>query len=332
MNQLHVMGFALLLSAFSVASSGNTSDADADAKNNEKEYIFVAIHAPNLKAGEVVEFLTEDFKLHFPDENVEPVLYKTTNVMKALMDGYAHVGITGKRWSDKEVTMLEHKYNARPLEIPVAADAFAIVKHADNDVQSLNRADIQKAFLPNSDCAKAGVNTWQEAGSSAFDEGQATNIEGVAYAKDERLFRIFNFHIMCDVLPKQANIVESQGDALAYVSEHINALTYTAVTLADDEQDMEQVVAILDDSGVMVKPRADTVFSGQYPLSLIYYINIAPSAKKLTRAKKYIEYLTGEAAQSKLAEKGFMVLPEQIMLRNKVKLKEAEPIIANGYR
>ena len=99
-----------------------------------------------------------------------------------------------------------------------------------------------------------------------------------------------------------------------------------------DDDNLEQALAIIDAGGAKIIPREDTVFSGEYPLSVVYYMHISPKSVNTDGIIDYANYLMDESSQQQLEDLGFVALPDAIRLRNKIKLQQLQPEIAKGYK
>ena len=160
----------------------------------------------------------------------------------------------------------------------------------------------------------------------SLGDGQSTKLAAYTYKSDARTTKVFN-NLLCG--ENMAQQLESKSDALSKVESEVNAVTFVPFNI---EEMPESFVAIKDFGGKEIPARLDTVFSGEYPLSTVYYLQVAPFALDNESIKLYMDYLLDENTQSLLQEKGFARLPEQIILRNKVKMNQVKPVFANGYR
>jgi ABC-type uncharacterized transport system YnjBCD substrate-binding protein len=125
-----------------------------------------------------------------------------------------------------------------------------------------------------------------------------------------------------------AEQLSSKNDALNEVDDEVHAMTF--ISYADELP--EAVVPMRGTAGDIIPIRDDTVFSGEYPLSVVYYMQIAPFAMEHSSTQLYIDYLLSDDVQQRLQEQGFVKLPEAIVHRNKVKLKQANAKYPMGYR
>ncbi|NRA41981.1 MAG: substrate-binding domain-containing protein [Pseudomonadales bacterium] len=318
----------LWIAVICVAVSSLSIAADTEATS---EKLFVAVWAPNIETEEVYQFVVQDFQNRYPDAAFTPVIYRTSDVLAAMLSGFADIGITSSQWSDKEITLLQQKYGQQPLELTIAADALAIVKHPDNPLASLSLDALRAIFYPQSaGCSTLTIESWSQLGITDLDDDQQDlPVLAYSYKTDARIYKSLAELLCADAI--SANELSDQAAALKQVAKQVNALSYVNMNdLAD--VDSEHLLAIDDEGGVPVMPRADTVFSSQYPLAEVYYLQLAPFSLDKPAVKQYVDYLLDADTQAVIASKGFTPLPAPIMLRNQVKLQQASPIFSNGYR
>ncbi|POB68828.1 phosphate ABC transporter substrate-binding protein, partial [Vibrio vulnificus] len=92
---------------------------------------------------------------------------------------------------------------------------------------------------------------------------------------------------------------------------------------------------IINRNGERFDLNKETILSGRYPLSNVYYLylNLPPNRHYLTDAEKYFVGLTlGEEGQETIAEHGFISLPPEAIHRNRVRLSLDAPIVYGGYK
>jgi ABC-type phosphate transport system substrate-binding protein len=335
-------------SAIALHASPNVDSENAASEQNSAQtttnidYVFVAVYAPVIGQAGVEQLIVKQFEDQNRDhENIkiQPVVYYTSDVLTAVMDGFAHIGISREKWSDKEVAMLENRYKEAPLALTISANAHGLIKNDDNDVLSLPLPTVKALFSDDpSRCeAKARVD-WRELGASTFVEGADSLISVYPHGQQSVEGKRFARLATCggalvganeiDDTQTQAGYADGLASALSKVVNDPRGLTYD-VYKADHKK---RYIAIEDTQGEAVPVREDTVFSGQYPLGNVYYAHIAPFALDNPSVKQYIEYMLSDKTQNALQKNGFLALPEPIMHRNRVALSQEMPIYSDGYR
>ncbi len=320
-----MMRYLMLLLSLSLMMPSVFADDSPMLNKGVQEYVFIAVWVPNVDNDELNEFVIDGFKDQFPDSNITPVLYRTNNVLAALMSGFAHIGISHSQWTDKDITLLTKKYKKLPLELTLAADAFGVVVNEDNPVTSLSYAEVEGLFVKTAgnDCQISAVRNWQQVSDEKIEGNSDVNV--ITYSEEDRNPKLFE-SMLCGEFKGRA--VESVDDAIDAVEDDVNAVTF--VHFSDELPD--NAVPIRTDNGRLIPFREDRIFSREYPLSAVYYMQIAPFAVSRPSTKLYIDYLLSDDVQSQLQERGYMRLPEAMLLRNQVKLEQAEPQYNKGYR
>lgn len=297
-------------------------------KTADKKNLYVAIEKEFIEPNDMEEFVVKRFDHDYSGSDMTPVIHQTNDVLASLMQGFADVGITHRQWSDKEVSLLKEKYQKLPMQLIIAADAYAVVVNQDNPIESVSKQELLGLFDQSNQttCTDSQTILWNNLPNFPSDRDEKIEVEPYAYGTNKRLWLAFK-SLLCDTLTTQR--VATQADAFEVVKRERGAFTFQAYL--SDNNGM-RLLPLRDDQGVIKPLRIDTIFSGEYPLSKRYYLHIAPNVLEEENVQLYVNYLLSDASQTYLTSKGLVALPKAILQRNQVILQQRSPQYPGGYQ
>ncbi len=289
--------------------------------NDVTEMGLVAIE-PNMEA------LVEDL---LKSQEIDLELLLSDSVPEQMIMQRSRVGITSKKWTDKEVARFDMRYGYRPTELMFTADVIAILANEDNPATSITVAELIDVFGCSNDPKHP---KWSS--SSDARNGESLDTHMLPFAIDHNLkgHTTFSSWVECGTdgeyahtqflsdLPHLINKIEDEEAAIGY-------------TVYSDQISDVKWLSVVDNLGVNYDLNKETILSGRYPLATVYYmyLNIPAHHKGFTEQEKFFIDLTlSEAHQEVLNQYGFISLPPEAIQRNKVRLSLEEPAIEGGYK
>ncbi|MEZ8510134.1 PstS family phosphate ABC transporter substrate-binding protein [Vibrio splendidus] len=243
----------------------------------------------------------------------------------------SRVGITSKKWTDKEMARFDMRYGYRPTELMFTADVIAILANENNPATSISVAELIDVFGCSND-PKHPI--WLP--SSDIRNGESLDTHMLPFAIDHNLqgHTTFSSWVECGADGEYANtqFLADLPDLINKIEDEDAAIGYTVYS--DQISDVKWL-SVVDNLGVNYDLNKETILSGRYPLATVYYmyLNIPAHRKGFTEQEKFFVGLTlSEEHQGVLNQYGFISLPPEAIQRNKVRLSLEEPAIEGGYK
>jgi phosphate transport system substrate-binding protein len=212
-------------------------------------------------------------------------------------------------------------------ELKVAYDGMAVLTHPDNPLKCVNFYDLYAIFGGESD----GINTYEDATAFAQELGSSNDlgsgrIQNTAPGPESGTYDSFGEIVLEDIaeergaekamrdpIPPAWTGAANDQVIIAGISEAQNPAVYTFVGLAYAEEAADSVKTLAVDSGDgnCVVPTAETVSSGDYPISrpLFIYPGLDNLADNPVIVPWVDFYLSDEGIAS-VAETGYVPLPD----------------------
>ncbi len=300
-------GYFLLMGSMLVHVSALASSESPDS--------VVAVE-PNLVP--LMNALIEEKQLDIRVVSSEDVPFSITNQRLKM-------GISSKKWQDREIAQFHQKFGYKPTELYFTADVIAILSNEERSGQNITLAEVKKIFGCN---PTPEVIRWTNSDGSAGDPL-------VPFAIDKQLVmhEEFSSWVACDersyvstqFLPDQEALeskLNSQDGAIGYV-------VYT------DQFESSHPLKIIDDLGESYDVNKETILSGRYPLASVYYmyLNLPPNREYFNEQEEFFVGLTlSEKSKDVLNQFGFISLPIEAIHRNRIRLRLEQPLIEGGYK
>lgn len=212
-------------------------------------------------------------------------------------DGAATVTVFA---SSRALTESEHghftsRFNYEPIAMPIAMDAVAVYVHASNPIPHLSIGELARIY--GADAGEQSVSTWGQLGLN--NGWTRTPID--MYGRDNRSgTRSFFSEVVLHGKPQKSAVMEEPGSAseVLTIARDPAAIGYAGIGFNISE--VRAVPLMGSDGTTTVPPTAETVTSGQYPLSraLYLYINSAPNSKVHPVLYEFLRYVNGPRGQS----------------------------------
>ncbi len=252
-------------------------------------------------------------------------LIGTANIPQMMINGDVQVGISSRKWTDKEVAKFQHEMGYRPTELYFTADVVAVLANKDNPNSFITMEEVIDVFGCNQEIIPA---RWQK-----WNDGEPPVMEPFAIDGGLKLHHKFNQWITCKPNYYTATQYVVDSDELVDKMEASEAsIAYVTYSSMWDEY---KLLSIVDKRGDRFSVNKETILSGRYPLSSVYYmyVDLPPHRNYLSDSeKRFINLALNSEHKEQLNQFGFISLPEEAIRRNKVRLGLEQPLIEGGYK
>ncbi|MBY7729544.1 substrate-binding domain-containing protein [Vibrio splendidus] len=289
--------------------------------NDASDIGLVAIE-PNMQG------LVEDL---LKSQEIDLDILLSDSVPEQMIMQRSRVGITSKKWTDKEMARFDMRYGYRPTELMFTADVIAILANENNPATSITVAELIDVFGCSSDPKHP---KWTPSSDTRDRESLDTHMLPFAIDHNLQGHTTFSSWVECGVDGEYANtqFLADLPDLINKIEDEDAAIGYTVYS--DKISDVKWL-SVVDNLGVNYDLNKETILSGRYPLATVYYmyLNIPAHRKGFTEQEKFFVGLTlSEEHQGVLNQYGFISLPPEAIQRNKVRLSLEEPAIEGGYK
>ncbi|EID4420814.1 substrate-binding domain-containing protein [Vibrio vulnificus] len=250
---------------------------------------------------------------------------KSSDVQGAMIDNQARLGISSRKWLDSEIALFEHKYGYRPTELFFTSDVISIVVNQENPIGAVTIDELELIFGCHE---QPELMQWNKILGEEYQTIKPVAVEN-------ELTKHLNFAKLVECESPQSSLTQfypERAQLIDAIADDKNLMGYTVY--AELESGVRRL-DIINRNGERFDLNKETILSGRYPLSNVYYLylNLPPNRHYLTDAEKYFVGLTlGEEGQETIAEHGFISLPPEAIHRNRVRLSLDAPIVYGGYK
>lgn len=207
----------------------------------------------------------------------------------ALIDGQVDIATASREITSNE-TESAQKNGINPVEHAIAYDGVTAVVNPANPVSELTFDQLRGIY-------NGSISNWKEVG------GEDKPIAVISRDSSSRTYKDFQKDVMLgDGCRPDALNQPATGGVVGEVSQNPNAIGYIGFAYLDNS-----IKALsLDKGNGSVTPTAESILSGEYPLSraLYFYTNGEPSGP----TKEFIDFVLSEKGQNLVSEVGYIPL------------------------
>jgi len=275
--------------------SGNLNSIGSDTLNN------------------LMTYWAEGFRRAYPNVKIQIEGKGSSTAPPALIKGTAQIGPMSRAMKSSELDQFEKRFGYKPLQIRVAIDALAVYVNKDNPLDGLSLPQIDAIFSNTRKCGHGSpVDKWGDVGLtgswadkpiSVYGRNSASGTYG--YFKDVALCG-GDYRDTVKEQPGSASVVQG-------VTEDLYGIGYSGIgyktsgvrSLAISEADGKEYHST----------DAETVLSGQYPLSrfLYLYVNKAPNAPLDPMVREFVRYVLSREGQEIVVKDGYLPLASPVV-------------------
>ncbi|WP_318432308.1 PstS family phosphate ABC transporter substrate-binding protein [Photobacterium leiognathi] len=255
---------------------------------------------------------------------------QSNDIQKVMIEDGVKIGISSRRWLDSEVAVFKDKYGYKPTELYFTSDAVAILVNEDNPIKSISINALADIFGCKSSLEPV---QWQSVNPILANHSELAQVQAYSVNGDLSAHRNFTKMITCyDGQKTATKSLNNRDDLIDTIESKENAIGYTVYQSQD--KDIKRI-DIIDKNGESFGLDHETILSGRYPLTNVYYmyLNLEPTNSSLSSQQTdFVNYVMTPEAQQTLVKNGFIGLPPAAIERNKVVLKQQQPEIQGGYK
>ncbi|MBN1949547.1 MAG: PstS family phosphate ABC transporter substrate-binding protein [Candidatus Cloacimonetes bacterium] len=205
--------------------------------------------------------------------------------IKSIIGRIVDLGSASRQINEREMKLIAAQ-EKNLQAFPIARDALTIIVHPDNPVLNLTTGQLRLIYT-------GELHNWQQLG------GPNLTIIPISRDVSSGSFEVFNHFILDSLSVASGAMVLASNNAVATtVSYTPGAIGYVGYGYAH-----EQVKIITLDG---IRPQAESIISGDYPLSRQLYIYTPDKPEQL--ASDFIAFLLSEEGQNIVTQQGFIKL------------------------
>jgi phosphate transport system substrate-binding protein len=137
----------------------------------------------------------EEFNREYPNVNIQIQAAGSSTAPPALTEGTSNLGPMSREMKDDELEAFEDKYGYKPVAVPVAIDALAVMVNKDNPVKGLTIPQVDAIFSATRKCGyPTDIETWGDAGVGVWG---AKSIQLYGRNSVSGTYGYFKEHALC---------------------------------------------------------------------------------------------------------------------------------------
>jgi phosphate transport system substrate-binding protein len=214
-----------------------------------------------------------------------------------LIDGNCDLNLTARRPSESERALAQEK-GVEIVAVPVALDALVFLVNVDNPVESLTKEQLLDIY-------RDEIRNWAEVG------GEAQPIRALRRARDSGSRELFDELMMKgEQLPEPADawasdVYDTMGmmGPFSRITQEPNSLGYSVYYYEHFMAMSPRTRALAIDG---VRPDAQTISSGEYPLATPVYVAYRAGEAADSPTMKLVQWLLSEEGQAVVRESGYV--------------------------
>jgi phosphate transport system substrate-binding protein len=257
----------------------------------------------------ILEAISEEFVREAPDVDAPIKTSGTGGGFKRFCENQTDISMASRAIQDEEKTQCTSA-GVEYTELRIGLDGLAVVSSAENEfLECLTFAEMAKIF------GKPGAKTWNEV-NSAFP---AESISIFGPGTDSGTYDFFVEEVLGD--PADGGV--EPIDTSAYTaSEDDNTLVqgikgeknswgfFGFAYFQENAGDLKDIKLASEEGGECVEPTAETVLSGDYPLSRPLFIYVKNASLAEPHVYEYVKFAL-EATPELISDVGYVAAPEE---------------------
>jgi phosphate transport system substrate-binding protein len=254
----------------------------------------------------------EEFNREYPNVNIQIQAAGSSTAPPALTEGTSNLGPMSREMKDDELEAFEDKYGYKPVAVPVAIDALAVMVNKDNPVKGLTVPQVDAIFSSTRKCGyETDIQTWGEAGVSAWGSKSIqlygrNSVSGTyGYFKENALCK-GDFKSNVNEQPGSASVVQS-------VTSSKNGIGYSGMGYSTSGIRMVPLAKKAGQPFVEATP--ENAIKGAYPLTryLYVYVNKKPNQPLPPLENEFMKMVLSKAGQQVVIKDGYIPLPANVV-------------------
>jgi phosphate transport system substrate-binding protein len=306
------MGFASVALVSGTAGAVQTVDAGVP------EYQKASGISGNLSSvgsdtlANLMTLWAEEFNREYPNVNIQIQAAGSSTAPPALTEGTSNLGPMSREMKDDELEAFEDKYGYKPVAVPVAIDALAVMVNKDNPIKGLTVPQVDAIFSSTRKCGyEKDIETWGDAGVAAWG---AKSIQLYGRNSVSGTYGYFKEHALCKGDFK-SNVNEQPGSAsvVQSVTSSKNGIGYSGMGYSTSGIRMVPLAKKAGQPFVEATP--ENAIKGAYPLTryLYIYVNKKPNQPLAPLENEFMKMVLSKTGQQVVIKDGYIPLPANVV-------------------
>lgn len=262
----------------------------------------------------ITQAVAEKFNQENPDVQIQVGGAGTGDGFEAFCGGTTQISDASRPIEADEIQACEEN-GVEFMEIPVALDGLSVVVNAQNDfAEDITLEELKTMWEPE---AEGEITQWSQVRSEWPDEELALFGPGT----QSGTFDFFTEFVNGEEGASRTDYQASEDDNVLVqgVSGNPNALGYFGFSYYEQNQDVLKALAV---DGV--EPSADTIVSGEYPLSRPLFIYVSTQAmEEKPEVEEFVNfYLAEENLASTVEQAQYVPLPDSLAAESRKQFED----------
>jgi phosphate transport system substrate-binding protein len=254
----------------------------------------------------------EEFNREYPNVNIQIQAAGSSTAPPALTEGTSNLGPMSREMKDDELEAFEDKYGYKPVAVPVAIDALAVMVNKDNPIKGLTVPQVDAIFSSTRKCGhETDIETWGDAGVAAWG---AKTIQLYGRNSVSGTYGYFKEHALCKGDFK-SNVNEQPGSAsvVQSVTSSKNGIGYSGMGYSTSGIRMVPLAKKAGQPFVDATP--ENAIKGAYPLTryLYIYVNKKPNQPLAPLENEFMKMVLSKTGQQVVIKDGYIPLPAKVV-------------------
>jgi phosphate transport system substrate-binding protein len=254
----------------------------------------------------------EEFNREYPNVNIQIQAAGSSTAPPALTEGTSNLGPMSREMKDDELEAFEDKYGYKPVAVPVAIDALAVMVNKDNPIKGLTVPQVDAIFSSTRKCGhETDIETWGDAGVAAWG---AKTIQLYGRNSVSGTYGYFKEHALCKGDFK-SNVNEQPGSAsvVQSVTSSKNGIGYSGMGYSTSGIRMVPLAKKAGQPFVEATP--ENAIKGAYPLTryLYIYVNKKPNQPLAPLENEFMKMVLSKTGQQVVIKDGYIPLPAKVV-------------------
>jgi len=254
----------------------------------------------------ISEAITEEFRKTQSGVQVTVGTSGTGGGFTKFCNGETDISDASRAINDEEKTACTGK-SIKYQEFRVGLDGLAVVSSAKNQfVATLNYGQLAKIF------EEGGANTWNQIDPSFPNE----KIAIFAPDTESGTYDFFNEQVLGDPAeggkkPRSDYTASSDDNTLVQgIEGEANSWGYFGFAYYQNNKEGLKIIKVAEEGTTGIEPTAETIESGDYPLSRPLYIYVKEDALKRPEVQQFVKFYLEQTPQL-ITDVGYVAAPQE---------------------
>ena len=316
-----LLGLTLAIALVAAACGGDDDAGGGTGTGGEANLSGSIVIDGSSTVAPVTEAIAEEFKKEQPNVEATVGTSGTGGGFTKFCAGETDIQDASRPIDDEEKAACEAK-GIKYQEFRIGLDGLAIVTSAQNQfLDTLNYEQMAKIF------EDGGAKTWNQVDPSFPNE------EIAIFGPDSEsgTYDFFNEEVLGDPAeggkkPRTDYTASSDDNTLVQgIEGQANSWGYFGFAYYQNNKEGLKVIKVAEEGTTGVEPTAETIESGDYPLSRPLYIYVKDDALKRPEVSQFVKFYLEQTPQI-IADVGYVAAPQEDYTQG---LSKLQPFLTN---